>query len=213
MAGIRYTVGQGECIATVARRFGVPWQRIWEHPENAGLKGLRGDPNVLARGDALFVPYPEDATQQVSAAAGAVHKFKAKLPDPEVRIRWNAGGVPRKGKAYVLQMDDGTQRRGTTDGDGCLVERIPATVSRATVRFESPDLGAEEWVLKLGHLDPVGEDRGVRQRLRNLGYHCDDGDAEELKAALALFQGEHGLEASGALDDGTRGKLREAHGS
>lgn len=213
MAGIRYTARQGDCLSTIARRFGVPWEKIWEHPENAALKRRRGDPDVLARGDELFVPYPEEAVKEVSAATGAVHRFAATLPPPEVRVRFLGGGAPRKGKRYVLELDDGTRQEGTTDGDGCLVERIPATVERAVVRFESPDLGADTWVLKLGHLDPIGEDRGVRQRLRNLGYHCDDGDAEDLKAALALFQGEHGLEASGALDDATRGTLREVHGA
>lgn len=214
MAGRRHEVQAGECVASVARRFGVAWKTLWDHPENARLKALRKDPEVLLAGDVLFVPEAPDAARTASAGTGAKHAFQVDLDPVWIRLQLVAGGAPRAGKQYVLELDDGTTREGVTDGDGLVAEKVPAMTRTATLRLESPDLGTEEYVLRLGHLDPVSEAAGVRQRLRNLGFHCEALGApdEDLRGALALFQQTEGLAVTGELDAGTRNKLREVHG-
>ena len=63
----------------------------------------------------------------------------------------------------------------------------------------------------------VATDEGVWQRLVNLGYVRAERPgplpetAEELTAALAMFQVDHRLPVTGAADGVTREKLREAH--
>ena len=61
--------------------------------------------------------------------------------------------------------------------------------------------------------------RGAKQRLKNLGYYTGPVDAQPsgvFDRALAEFQHDHrdshGLEPTGALDDGTAGALEEVHG-
>jgi peptidoglycan hydrolase-like protein with peptidoglycan-binding domain len=68
----------------------------------------------------------------------------------------------------------------------------------------------------LGHLEPITEIKGVKQRLQNLGYDVGeiDGDAtaEEFVTAIGEYQAKHGLEASGRLGDTTREKLETEYG-
>lgn len=215
MAGRRHEVQAGECVASIARRLGVSWKTLWEHPENAPLKQLRGTPDVLLAGDVVFVPEAPAAPKNAAAPTGAEHAFRVDLDPVWIRLQLVGGGVPRAGKRYVIELDDGTRREGITDGDGLVAEKVPAMASRATLRIESPDLGTEEYVLALGHLDPVSETAGVRQRLRNLGFHCEArGEADgELRGALARFQEAEGLEVTGDADAATRNRLRKAHGS
>jgi hypothetical protein len=200
-------------VSSVAARFGVKWDAIWEHPENADLRSSRGDPNVLSPGDVLVIPQAE--RREVTAETGRAHRFVVALPSSRVRVRLLGGGEPRRTKPYTLVLEDGTEREGTTDGDGYLDEKVPAASRSVTVRFDAPGLGTATYVLRLGHLDPVTEVGGVQQRLRNLGFHCDvTGEIDDATgAALTLFQEAQGLEPSGSLDPRTRDALRQAHGS
>ena len=69
--------------------------------------------------------------------------------------------------------------------------------------------------LKLGGLDPVTEISGAQGRLKNLGYMIPAIDGQlgpETVEALHQFQQANGLDVTGALDDATQAKLKEAHG-
>jgi hypothetical protein len=74
----------------------------------------------------------------------------------------------------------------------------------------------EEISLELGHLDPISEVVGVKQRLANLSFECGDRSNEEtdgLSQATAAFQQKNGMEVTGELTDELRQKLLELHGS
>ena len=61
MAGIHKVV-QGEHLFGIARKYGFPdWKKIWNHGQNAELKELRKNPNVLFPGDELLFPIPNRA--------------------------------------------------------------------------------------------------------------------------------------------------------
>ena len=133
-------------------------------------------------------------------------------PEPSSEAREDEA---RKELAYKLFVD-GETIEGTTDGDGYVDCEIPpkASVGRLVLAPGTPD--ETEVRVQLGHLDPVDEVSGVKQRLRNLCFDCGDhGDEEtpELGAALRAFQSKHGLEPTGELDDKTRAELKKAHGT
>jgi N-acetylmuramoyl-L-alanine amidase len=65
--------------------------------------------------------------------------------------------------------------------------------------------------LDLGALDPVFEATGVRERLHNLGYLADVGDAGAATGALKAFQEDKGMSPTGVLDATVRQKLQQAH--
>lgn len=69
--------------------------------------------------------------------------------------------------------------------------------------------------LELGVLDPVTETPGVQKRLVNMGYECSEsGEIDDAThAAVADFQRDNGLEATGEPDQVTRDMMVEIHGS
>jgi hypothetical protein len=242
-----HAVAAGECISTIAHDYGLPWEKIWNHPENAQLKKTRKDPNVLREGDAVFIPDKESKT--VSVATNARHRFVVKRPVAKLRLRVvvdngpkpapepppgppspdrrNHAGEdpdpdatgrsdqPRKSLDYVLEIE-GKTITGTTDADGYVDCEIPpkARQGRLVLAPGTPHETAVE--INLGHLDPIGEVSGVKQRLRNLCFDCGPPDDEEtpaLEAALRAFQAKHALAVTGKIDDATRAELLKAHGT
>lgn len=204
-----YTVGAGESIASIAKENGYLWKTLWDHGNNAGLRKQRANPNQLVEGDVVFLPDKSD--RMVSKATDGSHRFKRKGEPTSLKIRLTSGGEPRRNEPYTLTFD-GQVIHGTTDGDGRLEQPIPGEVKSATLLLSQ---GREAYPLAVGLLDPVSMTRGVRQRLANLGYDCggEEGDAlgDATRAALARFQSDHGIQATGDIDGATRAKLDELH--
>jgi len=133
-------------------------------------------------------------------------------PEPDTRPR---DDEPRANVAYKLEVE-GQVFTGTTDGDGRLEHDIPPDAARGQLILEPDTPNESIFPLNLGHLDPVSELSGVKQRLANLSYGCGDCDDEEtpqLAEALRAFQAKHGLSINGEADDATRNKLKEVHGA
>ena len=80
-----YTVQQGDCISSIARKFHVgDWSVIFNHPNNAELKRKRKTPNVLFPGDVVFIPDP--APTDHPAATGKSHKFQVRTAKKLISI-------------------------------------------------------------------------------------------------------------------------------
>jgi N-acetylmuramoyl-L-alanine amidase len=94
-----------------------------------------------------------------------------------------------------------------TDADGVLDVPLPPNARSGLLTIEDA-----EYELHFGVLNPVNTERGVRQRLVNLGF-LDQPEAPDpdLRAALEAFQAQHQLEVSGAPDEDTRQKLLDEH--
>jgi len=204
-----HVVEEGECIASLADHYGLLDTTIWDAPENGDLKALRKDPNVLAKGDAVFIPAPNSTAKKV--AGDTRHRFRVKTAPVEFRLRLVDGDKPLAGVDYTLAVDGRLYPEGgaQTDGDGWVVQKVPASAEKGTLSL--PKLG-RRFEIRIGHLEPVEVEAGVRARLRNLGFLTAQDDAA-LREALAAFQAAHALDATGQPDDPTRAKLREAHGS
>ncbi len=69
-------VGEGESSSSLAKKSGFFWRTVWKHAENAQLKALRKDPNVLFADDEIFIP--ELQVKEVSKSTDQVHQFKRK---------------------------------------------------------------------------------------------------------------------------------------
>jgi hypothetical protein len=197
--GTSYTVRQGESVESIATQFGHFWQTVWNDPQNADLKAKRKSPHLLFPGDVVFVPALR--LRQESLPTGKRTTFKRKGVPSRLRVAFLVANKPRAGAAYVLVVD------------GVVDQPIDPCAQSATLHFtDDPD--DVVYTLDLRYLNPVDTPSGARERLRNLGYGGGDpGDDvdDDLGAALAEFQEDHGMKPTGELDDATRAKLEEKH--
>ncbi len=214
---IRHTVRSGECMTTIAFRYGFKdYHAIYDHPDNAELKQNRPNPNVLAPGDVVVVPDREMRT--LSLAVDSEHRVKVHRPKKELRIVFkNAEGEPLKSEPYTFQAGTHDPVEGTTDGSGTLKEPVPIGTTRALVTIQGRTLR-----LSLGALAPLKATpdegaNGVRARLRNLGYNAGQASRSGIdrttRTAIAIFQHDEGGTVDGALTDELRTQLSDQHGS
>lgn len=207
-----HTVKAGEHLSGIAAQYGFKnADTIWNDPKNADLKKLRKDPHVLRPGDEVFIP--DKRAQQLLAPAGARHKFQIARKKLKLRLSvLDFRGDPVVSKDVTLECE-GAKAEGT-DGDGFIELMISPAAKTATLTVDG-----DVTEVQIGHLDPVSDIDGVRARLANLGYLAlregVDGEAEgeDLRLAIRDFQVDNDLDVTGELDDATRAKLEEIHGS
>lgn len=211
-AGEWHDVAQGESVESLAAAVGHLPKTVWEAPENASLKDQREDMHVLMPGDRLFLPALKTRTFDVPT--GTEKKFKVTRPPSRLRIQLVRDGQPRANTPFVLIVD-GASLPGDTDGQGLVDVPISPRAGAATLVVGTED-DQVTYELSLRGLDPITEVSGVQGRLGNLGYDVGEPDGDlgpRTMAALAAFQQDEGLEANGKLDDATRDKLKQRHGS
>jgi hypothetical protein len=205
-----HTVRQGDCIFSIAESHGFNWETIWNHARNAELKQNRTDPNVLNPGDVVFIPEKEE--KAASCVTAQRHRFRRKRRASVLRLRLMADDEPRANEPYTLEIE-GNLISGTTDHDGVLEQPISPTARRGRILVGEAQ---DEYLLNLGHVDPITEISGVQGRLNNLGFDCGRVDGflgPRTETAISNFQIKHDLEASGTPDEPTRNRIVREHGS
>jgi len=204
-----YIVKQGDCLSSIAAKYGLFWEKIWNHPKNAQLREKRKDPYILYPGDVIFIPEKEDKEEAV--ATGQKHRFRRKGVPEKLELILCLEGEPRRNEDYELQID-GKLIRGKTDGQGKVSISIPPGTRQGKLILIKT---GEEFNLDLGHLDPITEITGVQARLANLGFDVEVSGKwdERSKEALRQFQKSNNLNPTGEVDETTRNKLKEVHGS
>lgn len=212
-----YEVQPGEGLSYIAWKHGFFWATLWDLPENAELKEVRANPEVLLPGDKVTIPKPRQKT--VSCATGRRHVFRRKGVPSKIAFQVRTGdGTVFADCRYRLTMGEQVYE-GRTDPDGRLEQWVPPSLQEAELtvwlnRFGFPETAV--WTLKVGRLEPVTTLAGVQSRLANLGYDVA-GEAGDLgprtSAALRSLQLLAGLESTGLLDDATRQALLDLHGS
>jgi hypothetical protein len=213
-----YTVQQGDCLSSIAHQFGFSdWRTIYNDPNNADLRNLRPNPNVICPGDSIYVP---DLTPKVlDRPTDKKHAFVAKRPKTLLRTVIRDGKqTPAAGCKYHIEIDGVAYPDSTLNGDGLLEVHIPPDAKSGvlTVWFDDDAPTGHTWELKLGHLDPVEKPSGIQARLSNLGYPCGsiDGIIGPLtRAAVRQFQDDNNLTVDGIAGPITQKKLKELHGS
>lgn len=210
-----HIVKQGEHLTRIARRYGfINFLTIWDDPQNAEIKKLRKNPNVLFPGDRLFIPEKEG--KKVTRATGQLHHFKILAKQLMLRIVvQNYSRKPVAGTNCKLEVE-GKPTPLVTNSNGQIEQLILPNAEVGKL-----DILDKEFAILIGHLDPVEESSGQEARLNNLGYYVPPADAErdedELRSSIEEFQRDYGLvkpggHPSGVADDATRAKLLEAHG-
>lgn len=210
-----HVIQQGECLTSIARKYGVSdGETIYQHPRNSGLRQRRPSPHQLAPGDEVFVPERDDAA--IAIRTGKPVKLVATVPRRELKLVLHGpGGAPLAKEPFTVDAGD-ELIGGTTDGAGLLVASVAGDAKDARV-FAA----GFTWEVKLGSLDPMKDApgdgvAGAQARLANLGYlrgRAGNSWNEDGIAALQRFQRDHGLDPTRELDDATRAKLEEVHGS
>jgi len=208
----QHIVQQGESIISLSKQYGIPARKIWDHPDNRPLRERGRKVSILFPGDTVTIPDREN--KQVEGATERRHRFRSLGRGSWLRLRFLRRGEPRAGESYRLIVD-GREYRGTLDDEGKLEVRVPADARGGTIFLGDPQK-PERLEVRVGHLDPLQESAGVQERLRNLGLFRGENDSASgprMQAALRRFQARNGLELTGELDEATRTKLIEIHGS
>lgn len=212
-----HIVKQGEHLAGIAKQHGFGNHlKLWDLPENAALKKLRQNPNILFPGDQIFIPDRQPSVVEV--ATDQVHRFRLISRKLKLRLALREFyNQPLAGLACELDVA-GHKFQLTTDGEGRLEHDIPVSAEEASLTIVDPSspLSGTTIPLEIGHLDPVAERSGQRARLSNLGYATgpSDGtdDDQAFTAAVEEFQCDHGLSVDGKCGPRTQAKLLAAHG-
>ena len=147
-------------------------------------------------GDVVFV---EKEPGSAACATDQVHRFERDSRMSKLVLVLKEFDQPRADEAYTICVD-GAIVNGKTDANGKLETRIPSRARRGRLLVGKPEV-QEEYVLDLGHIDPIEEASGVEERLRNLGF-----------ASLDEFQKKQHLEVTGEADDTTLARLRSEYG-
>lgn len=208
-----HTVTTGDSIASIAKQYGFFAPDIWDHPNNADLKELRdGNPNTLLSGDLVYIP--DLVPKSFDIETEKRHRYRRLGIPSKITFQVLEFGKPLVGIAYTITLDDKSEIKGNTDGDGFIRESVQPERKWALVEYEGR-FGPKKKKVSLGHLDPISTTSGVQQRLKNLGYDLEATGEEDEKTAHALmrFQRKQQLEQSGSIDDATRDKLVEVCGS
>ncbi len=210
---INYTVQQGDCISSIAFEHGFFPETIWDHPSNATLKAKRKDPNILMPGDVVHVP--DKRVKELNESTNQVHKYKYKGVPAKFRIQIMDDNQPRANIPYTLSIDGkivSNPGERTTSTGMVICSISPDAREGLLVVGEGEEM--VEYRLTMGHLNPVGEISGVKQRLRNLGLYSgviDSNLTDETKDSLRAFQALQKLETTGEPDQATLDKLRNLH--
>jgi hypothetical protein len=216
-----YKVKQGDCISSIADKYNLSTETIWNHPDNAELKEKRKDPNILFKDDVIVIPDKE--TKEEACETGQLHSFRRKGIPPKVSLCLMDGDKHRKNLDYRIFVD-GKIIKGKTDSKGTIDEFVPSSAKRGELVIDET---GEKYNLELGKLDPISEESGIRQRFENLSKLRPGADQKEFESAIVNFKIEYcGLEIpeDGSQDDKAyedyikidqkmTDKLLEIHGS
>lgn len=204
----KHIIQQGESTISLSEQYGFFAQTIWNHADNAELKRLRKDMNVLSPGDRMLVP--DKCLKDVSKPTGQKHRFRRKGVPAKFRLQIFDGEKLRAKQDYRFTID-GAIFTGKTDSSGVLDLYVSPAAKEGTLVI-GPD--HFELVVDFGHLNPISEVSGVQMRLNNLGYACGEANGElneATRVALQKFQRRFSIAESGEADEATRKKLEQMH--
>ncbi|MCY1067230.1 peptidoglycan-binding domain-containing protein [Nannocystis sp. RBIL2] len=202
-----HTVEPGECLLSIADRFGFFPDTLWNAPENAGLRRARAQSNLLVPGDAVHIP--DLRVKEERAPTDMCSVFRRRGVPVRIYVRLMRDDQPCAGVAYTLAVGE-QELAGVTSAAGEIEHWLATTVRTGRLTLNT----GEVYELAIGRLEPASEERGLRARLCSLGFlPAIDAEPAELDAALRRFQAAAQLPVTGVVDEATRARLVEHNGS
>lgn len=209
-----YIVRLGDYLTKIAVRHRFDADEVWNCDKNATLRASRSNPEMLCRGDLLYIPTEKSASLPVKA--GASNTYRVNIPSVTLNLHFQFNGSPMSGEDCIVSgLRDAQPEQ--TDGDGCLEVEVSISVEQFSVYFPERK---RYFLVRPGYLGPENQLVGITSRLRNLGFLPTPAEGENkkrerdrLRLALQAFQASHNMEPTGILDDDTRAAIVKAHGS
>ena len=217
MPSLKPSVGQD--LLHIAQREGVSSQAILNCPENRDLLACRA-PGVLFHEDEVFVPAPEPKIVRVRVGETAYLVYRPARRKLQLILRDSTGAFldcDYTLRAFEYDGTEGERIPGPLHSyayRGVIDEELPAGVKKLELVINDQEPLA--LALEVGRLDPVSTLRGLKGRLRNLGFYrgpLDDEFEPGLIDACRGFQLSRGLPATGQPDGATCKALVEVHGN
>lgn len=206
-----YIVKQGDCISSIAAKFGLFPDTISRHSNNTSFGDKNKELEILKPGDEIFVP--EKGIREEGCGTEEKHSFRRLGVPAYFRIQLLDMELEPRASERVTFEIDGKSKWVTTDEDGWIEEPISPTAKEVILSIfeDEEELFYEFW---LGELDPITEISGIQQRLCNLGFYHGriTGEInEETTYGIEGFQRFFDLEPDGKLTDTTIAQIEETH--
>lgn len=214
--GTSHTVQQGEHLTSIAAQYGFnDYAVVWNHADNADLKQLRENPNVLLPGDIVAIPDKETKNEQGETTKR--HTFRLAEKPLILRLVLEDAYEKPIANASCDLFINGQKTTVTSSGEGKVEQRIPTGTTSATlvVGSEETPYQSDQLSMGVGQLDPLDTLTGQAARLNNLGYFAGTpkaADEPQFQSALQEFQCEEKLTVDGVPGPLTQAKLKKVHG-
>ena len=211
-----HTIGKGEHLALIAAQYGFcDYTIIWNDGNNAELKALRINPNVLLEGDKVYIP--DKQQKQESGATSARHVFQVTTDKLMLRIVLEDIYEKPIANSPALMFLDGAQVQVTTDGTGKIEQEIDPYLQLCLLQIKSDQtpFAGDMLTINIGDLDPVDTISGQCARLNNLGYFAGttkDPKNPAFLSAAEEFQCDSKIPVDGQVGPATQAKLKQIHG-
>ena len=177
MSETQHIVLQGECILTIAAKYGFrSWKTLYNHASNSELKEKRPNPMALMPGDSVTIPDKEadSATPEYKSISGQKnHVFVVKrLSAFFTMALLDELDQPMSALRYELSVEGERDiYSGKTDDKGVIRESIPMNAEKGLLSvWFTPN--SDDKVMKrtvfFGHKDPVEETSGRQEQLNQL---------------------------------------------
>lgn len=194
-----HKVVQGECLISIAQKFGLAnWQTIYDAPENEAFRKLRKNPSMICPDDKVFIPALTGTKQK--ADLNKKTTFVLKKPKGYFSIYlMDRKSNPLADIPYDLFFYKSERVKAVeplleiigekSDSDGYVEHKLPKDAKFALLEYapypSRPSLKMKMG-LKVGEIDDVSTELGMRSRLNHFGYYSGDGRIDD--DSKAVFQ-------------------------
>jgi Putative peptidoglycan binding domain len=201
-----------EWLGSIAADFGhKTWRPIYEHANNSTLRSRRPEPNLLAKGDRIYVPPPNPKEEH--GGTEATHVFELDFDQDKFQIRildldmyLNAFGAIQ----YSLTIGSQTSEDELTASNQVIELPLEMEVSEGEL-----NIGGYVIPLKIGALEPHDRVAGLQARITNLGFDpgpIDNIAGRKTKRGIEDFQLRYGITVDGSHGAPVMNKVKEIYG-
>lgn len=207
-----HTVIQGESISSIAKAHGFfDWNPLYNRPENAKLKELRPNPDIVYPGDKVYIPDKEN--QGIVVQVNQLHTFKIRKSRDTLKLKIApTGDQVWSDRKVELELEDQTLES-NIDTEGFVSFTLPHKTSDKALLlvYSAKDTEQPSYrvSLKLGQLDPIETPSGQQARLTSLGH---ESTGEDFEPEIKDFQQNNNLISDGICGPITQQKLEETYG-